>query len=67
MTKLTKNQIAAFARLSDAQLQANYDAVGTRPEHRVQSGKSKGQIRANVLRHADNLYAEISRRKEAQQ
>lgn len=62
MTKLSRRQIAAFARFSDDELRLQFDRIGDRAESHVKSGKNKGMIKIKSARFGDEILAEINRR-----
>jgi hypothetical protein len=59
----TKRQIEFFAHLTDAQLEAWNDTIGTAPSARVKSGPSKGHFKISALKRSDEILAELRRRR----
>ena len=59
---LSKRQIADLAQYSTEQLRTMFDAIGSRPDHRVKAGRSKGHVKLVWARRGDIYLAELHRR-----
>ncbi len=59
MTKLTRRQRAMFAHLTDATLEAQWQALDTRPECRVKTGRNRGQLKLRFIKLADLYRMEL--------
>jgi hypothetical protein len=61
--RLSKNEIASMACLTDQQLETWWQAIGTNPNQRVQTGPRKGLIKMSAIKKSDMVLAEIHRRR----
>jgi hypothetical protein len=60
--RLSKNEIASMACLTDEQLAVWWRAIGTNPNQRVQTGPRKGLIKMSAIKKSEMVLAEIRRR-----